>query len=106
MDEATVSQHTETEDVTTLVEVDTIEKPKKKRQPTKKQLESLVELGCLHTISDDADTSVVSSLAKSVHCLLSDYHRRSNRSNLSQQLFDGQGALRVANLLKSTIREY
>jgi len=72
----------------------------------KKQLESLVELGCLHTICDDADNNVVSSLAKSVHFLLSDYHIRSNMSNLSQQLFDGQGALRVANLLKSTIREY
>ena len=41
MNDATVSQHPETEDVTTPVEVDTIEKPKKKRQPTKKQLESL-----------------------------------------------------------------
>ena len=66
----------------------------------------MVELGCLHTICDDADNNVVSSLAKSVHFLLSDYHIRSNMSNLSQQLFDGQGALRVANLLKSTIREY
>ena len=71
----------------------------------KKQLEALVELGCLHTICNAADNSVVSSIAKSVHFLLSDYQLRSSMSNLGQQLLDGQGALRVANLLKSAIRE-
>jgi len=72
----------------------------------KKQLESLVGLGYLHTICDGADNSVISTLANSVHLLLSDYQLRSNMSSVGQQLFDGQGALRVANLLKSTIREY
>ena len=71
----------------------------------KKQLESLVELGYLHTICDGADNSVISTIADSVHLLLSDYHLRSNMSSVGQQLFDGQGALRVANLLKSTIKE-
>ena len=71
----------------------------------KKQLESLVELGYLHTICDGADNSVISTLADSVHLLLSDYQLRSNMSSVGQQLFDGQGALRVANLLKSAIRE-
>ena len=72
----------------------------------RKQLQALVELGCLHTICDGADNNVLPSLAKSVHFLLSDYQLRSKMSNLGQQLLDGQGALRVANLLKSTIREH
>jgi len=71
----------------------------------RKQLQALVELGCLHTICDGADNNVLPSLAKSVHFLLSDYQLRSKMSNLGQQLLDGQGALRVADLLKSTIRE-
>ena len=62
-------------------------------------------LGALHTICDGADNSVISTLADSVHLLLSDYQLRSNMSSVGQQLFDGQGALRVANLLKSAIRE-
>ena len=69
-----------------------------------KQLEALVELGCLHTVCNVADNSVVSNIAKSVHLLLSDYHLRSSTSNMGQQLFDGQGALRVANLLYDVIK--
>ena len=38
MDEATVNQ---SEDINQVLEVDSLEKPKKKKQPTKKQLESL-----------------------------------------------------------------
>ena len=72
----------------------------------KKQLESLVGLGYLHTICDGTDNSVISTLANSVHLLLSDYQLRSRMSHLGQQLLDGQGALRVANLLKSTIKEH